>query len=87
MADYIERELIAGLVDAHGNVHYEDIEGIPSADVRENIHGHWVGIDDDPCETFECDVCGFVFDEWIGGDLYNFCPNCGADMRGDANAI
>ena len=53
----------------------------PSADVRENVHGNWVGIDDEPCETFECDKCGFVLDDWIQGALYNFCPNCNADMR------
>ncbi len=53
----------------------------PTADVQEVKHGNWVGIDDDPCETFECDRCGFVLDDWIQGALYNFCPNCGADMR------
>jgi len=57
---------------------------LPSAQ-PERKKGNWIGIDDDPCETFECDVCGFVFDEWIEGDLYNFCPNCGADMREEAN--
>ena len=57
------------------------ISDVPSADVRENVHGNWVGIDDEPCETFECDKCGFVLDDWIQGALYNFCPNCGADMR------
>ena len=57
------------------------LEGLPSAQ-PERKNGNWVGIDDDPCETFECDRCGFVLDDWIQGALYNFCPNCGADMRG-----
>lgn len=57
------------------------VEWIPTADVAEVKHGNWVGIDDDPCETFECDRCGFVLDDWIQGALYNYCPNCGADMR------
>ena len=56
-------------------------EDVPSAQ-PERKKGNWVGIDDDPCETFECDRCGFVLDDWIQGALYNFCPNCGADMRG-----
>lgn len=51
--------------------------------IEERKKGNWVGIDDEPCETFECDVCGFVLDDWIEGAFYNFCPNCGADMRGE----
>ena len=30
----------------------------------------------------ECSVCGFD----TGSYTFNFCPNCGADMRGDRNA-
>lgn len=28
-----------------------------------------------------CDICGY----WVGNGkpTYNFCPNCGADMRGE----
>ena len=59
----------------------EGLSEMPTADVAEVKHGNWVGIDDDPCETFECDRCGFVLDDWIQGALYNYCPNCGADMR------
>ena len=51
--------------------------------------GHWVGIDEYPHEEWECDRCGFVIDgsgcidpiEYR--DIYNYCPNCGADMRAD----
>ena len=45
--------------------------------------GNWVGIDDEPCDVYECDRCGTRYDTvdntW---DLPNFCPN-GADMRGE----
>ena len=44
--------------------------------------GHWVGIDDEPCEVFECDICGKPYETcgytW---DLPNYCPNCGAKME------
>lgn len=33
--EYIDRFIIGGLVDSHNNVHYEDIKGIPTADVVE----------------------------------------------------
>lgn len=45
-------------------------------------HGEWIGLD-------ECSVCGkqaidFI-DGYVDGVEYlpNFCPNCGADMRGE----
>ena len=52
----------------------------------ERKKGNWVGIDDEPCETFECDVCGFVLEDWIQGALYRYCPNCGAWMGGENDA-
>ena len=52
--------------------------------------GHWVETGDEPYDEWECDVCGFAIDgsgcidpeEYR--DVYKFCPNCGADMRGEA---
>lgn len=28
-----------------------------------------------------CDICGYRVEK--GQPMYNFCPNCGADMRGE----
>ena len=61
---------------------------LPSAQ-SERQRGHWVEIGDEPYDEWECDVCGFVIDgsgcidpeEYR--DIYRFCPNCGADMRGE----
>lgn len=65
-------------------VPYRDVEKhlrqLPAADVRENIHGNWVGIDDFPYEEFECDRCGYIIEVASGASFANFCPNCGADM-------
>ena len=66
------------------------IKSLPSAQPKPEI-GHWVEIGDEPYDEWECDVCGFVIDgsgcidpeEYR--DIYRFCPNCGADMRGDEN--
>lgn len=53
---------------------------IPAADVRENVRGAWE-LDDD-CDVYElwrCSVCSTgIFDH-----RYDFCPFCGADMRGE----
>ena len=58
-----------------------DIARFPAADVRENVRGEWtdfsMSIKGVPTEA--CGVCG----EWSLGMGKNFCPNCGASMRGD----
>ena len=94
MARYIDADMLKELIDGGYDIDFSEtpetkaellnmIDYQDTADVRENVHGNWVGIDDDPCETFECDRCGFVLEDWILGAFYNFCPNCGADMRGE----
>ena len=57
----------------------EDIIKVPTADVRENVRGEWEIYCDDKgvVQDCYCNQCGF--NSVIGG---NFCPNCGADMRG-----
>lgn len=59
------------------------IETLIAADVAPVAHGEWVGgyhthkgqwIYTKPC----CSLCSFEQD-----GVSNFCPNCGADMRGD----
>lgn len=57
----------------------------PTADVRENVKGEW--IERKPVHlgkvikglgsVFICSVCG----EEVDCKPYNFCPNCGSDMR------
>ena len=49
----------------------------------EHKTGNWVGIDDEPCEDWECNRCGEVVTNCGYDVLPNFCPNCGADMRGE----
>lgn len=55
---------------------------LDGADVRENVHGHWVKGEEtyDGFMVHRCSEC-----EWFGydGTGVNFCPNCGADMRGE----
>lgn len=57
------------------------IEKMETADVRENVHGKWLHQELLPNNIFgnmhgECSVCHKV------RIIDNFCPNCGADMRG-----
>ena len=64
-------------LNQHGNVSGQVIidrfNAIPSADVQPVVHGEWKWRNGG-----ECSKCGFHNDNFD----YNFCPNCGADMRG-----
>lgn len=44
----------------------------------ERPQGEWK-YSDDMYETLVCSVCGFDTDDYI---RHNFCPNCGAKMKG-----
>ena len=61
------------------------IELISSADVVERKHGEWI-LEYEPNGKpycFHCSVCDGDF-HYIGiTTAYPFCPNCGADMRGE----
>ena len=63
------------------------IEQTETADVRENVRGEWLphtidgnvwSIDKDVCSV--CKETFYQISET--GCVWNFCPNCGADMRG-----
>lgn len=52
----------------------------------ERLHGEWIPKAVHNCWTrFECSVCGYyhepVHDFGESKPDFNFCPNCGADMR------
>ena len=97
MADYISRQkAIEAIMDLPNCPNgYSDtydkeciigtIEEVPTADVRENIKAHWVTQKIGNGETrYTCPECGASYqadsrDRWE----FRFCPNCGADMRGE----
>lgn len=56
------------------NADYE----IVKVNVEPVRHGHWVGVDDEPYEVWECDVCGYIYE--TDSKLHRYCPNCGAKM-------
>ena len=56
------------------------VEDYPAADVRQNVRGDWFYQNPLFIDTIMCSVCGYN----LPSDEFktNFCPNCGADMRG-----
>ena len=57
----------------------------PTVDAKEVVYGRWVDKEDYYIETgVTCSICGERY--WfetsrIDFEPYNYCPNCGADMR------
>ena len=74
------------IVDIHGEID-GDYDIIKKYDDPKT--GKWIEHDDGWANVcYECSVCKEPFvliDGTPADNLYNFCPNCGADMReGDA---
>ena len=68
---------------------YDKINALQAAQPQ-RIKGRWIyGEDEYGIDGYHCDKCGFfvpwdyahTFINYI--EDYNFCPNCGADMRGE----
>jgi rubrerythrin len=82
----------SGLPIANGKRSVTDcimrLKEIPAADVRPVVKAYWIGEGDGYADgemvydVWHCSNCDYTVDE---GDneppQYNFCPNCGADMR------
>lgn len=88
------RESVSVYTKAFGSIEVvplDAIASIPAADVVPAVRGKWEEIDRAPIfegmgehSTYRCSSCRAyqfydVFDD--GTARYNFCPNCGADMR------
>ena len=59
------------------------IDEIPGVDAVPVKHGRW----EKRTDVFgfvRCSVCRDcnIYDDWADGKKWNYCPNCGADMRG-----
>ena len=80
MDDYIKRE---ALRDALYDADAITMNGVkifnqfPAADVEPVRHGRWLCVDTDTEQFFLCNRCKKK-EYWES----NYCPNCGADMRG-----
>lgn len=66
-------------IHIYGTKDAVNMEELPSADVVERKQGkwNWVGF------NIECSECGAMPNFDSTEPLYNFCPNCGSDNRGE----
>ena len=97
MNRYIDRELALSHPFANGKYDHKNanedfiigfesykewLEQLPAADVRENVHAHWVieteMVNGTLCSGQFCSDCGYP--QYL---TTRFCPNCGARMDGE----
>ena len=69
-----------------GCMEYYNIFELAAADVAPVVHGKWCHeTDEDWCGGGKtmCSACGYGFSDGAYHEVleFNFCPNCGADMR------
>ena len=95
MTDYIKREDAINEIrkDIMGGLNYEGIlKRLPSADVVERKRGKWIkgetwsegyGMGEQYGRYYTCSECSHTVQSDYGKSLINFCPKCGADMRGE----
>ena len=60
-----------------------EIKNAPTVDAVPVRHGRWISRpapSNSYCGYLICSNCG---EEVSDADEYNYCPNCGSDMRGD----
>lgn len=98
MDDYIKRksvyDALCKICNERGACEHTGQEGchkvfsqIPAADVRENVRGEWechdYGLDENGQQYYEiaCSACHVKL-PMLRDIGFDFCPWCGADMRG-----
>ena len=64
-----------------------DVINAPTIDPEElRPKGEWKRMEDSECYWFECSECGEPPLKKYKYDCFShYCPNCGADMRGDGH--
>jgi hypothetical protein len=59
------------------------LRNAPTVDAVEVVHGRWEKAHISGYLKCNCCKDAFIYEEWLESGKWNYCPNCGADMRGD----
>lgn len=57
------------------------IESFPKTKTKETPHGMWLCLTSNP-PKYQCSECGAIFSKHQEVHYENYCPHCGAEMRG-----
>ena len=84
LAEWFFQRILVQVINGHDR---QAILDLPAADVRTVVKAEWYGEGDGYADgelvydMWSCPICGKRFEEWEEKPDWNFCPNCGADMR------
>lgn len=94
-ADKLEPKFVHGRWD-DTYISETELRNAPTVDAVERKCGEWIKMSDADGVYFACSICGEnlprtphfdpqfdLFPRLESIDKTNFCPNCGADMRGE----
>ena len=81
------REQAINSMISHGFTVEQAGEIFKAVTLQEPKTGHWIGIDEEPHEDYECDKCGYTISTYTANikphTEYKYCPNCGAKMESE----
>lgn len=84
MAEYISREAVINITAETGAWETQNrVRELPASNVQPVKHGRWIH---DKRTQWKCSECGNFLDFDglnCGRGSAFYCPNCGADMRGE----
>ena len=81
----VQKKIMEMIGDIRGTYLAQDIGKIPSADVQEVKHGHWIGQPISGYADCKCSVCGAICNVHVSAGIptQRYCYRCGAKMLED----
>ena len=81
----VQKKIMEMIGDIRGTYLAQDIGKIPSADVQEVKHGHWIGQPISGYADCKCSVCGAICHVHVSAGIptQRYCYRCGAKMLED----
>jgi hypothetical protein len=70
--------------DGHLTINYNQLaQDVFAANFRKQVHGEWIH-DKSYEHLMKCSICDYYeYESMAKGEFRNFCPNCGAKMKGN----
>ena len=76
---------LADCLHKHGGTRTAEAVALYEAGYRKQSEGEWEYVNGDiGYDEYGCSICGENVAFYDEEDKYNFCPNCGAKMKGGA---